>query len=129
MAAASSLPRSTRSGFMKSSTAAPSLRNSGLETTANGCRASGAMIFLISAAVPTGDVLLLTTILEPFMARATASAVPSTCRMSARPSAPCGVPTAMKTTAAAPTAAARSVEKESRCSSRFRWTSCSRPGS
>ena len=32
-----SAPMTTRSGFMKSSIAAPSLRNSGLETTSNAC--------------------------------------------------------------------------------------------
>ena len=55
---------------MKSSIAAPSLRNSGLEQTANGDAwspaATAARTF---AAVPTGTVDLVTTILGSFMCR------------------------------------------------------------
>ena len=53
----------TRSGLRKSSTAAPSFRNSGFETTANGCFVGAATTSLTLAAVPTGTVDLLTTIL------------------------------------------------------------------
>ena len=54
-------PMTTRSGLRKSSMAEPSLRNSGFETTLKGClvfvRTSSATFF----AVPTGTVLLVTT--------------------------------------------------------------------
>ena len=50
----------TRSGFMKSSIAAPCFRNSGLLTTLNGCVVSRRMTSRTFAAVPTGTVLLLT---------------------------------------------------------------------
>jgi hypothetical protein len=128
-AARSSPPRTTRSGFMKSSTAAPSFKNSGLETTAKGNFAIGATASLIRSIVPTGAVLLLTKIFGPSIATATARAVASTCSMFARPSAPCGVPTAMKTIDARRTASARSVVNDRRCSSIFRCTSSSSPGS
>ena len=51
----SSVPMTTRSGFMKSSIAAPSFRNSGLETTVILCLVSlrGGLTL---AAVPTGTV-------------------------------------------------------------------------
>ena len=55
-----STPMTTRSGFMKSSTAAPCLRNSGLLTTLNGCVVSFAMAAWTRLAVPTGTVLLST---------------------------------------------------------------------
>ena len=64
----SSVPMTTRSGFRKSSTAVPSFRNSGLETTANGCLVMPAIVFLTRAAVPTGTVDLVMTTLKPSMA-------------------------------------------------------------
>jgi hypothetical protein len=54
-------PMTTRSGFMKSSMAAPSFRNSGLETMSKSCVVSGAMTAWSWAQVPTGTVLLVTT--------------------------------------------------------------------
>ena len=54
-------PITIRSGRWKSSIAAPSLRNSGLETTSIWARARPAISACIRAAVPTGTVLLLTT--------------------------------------------------------------------
>ncbi len=60
MAFGSSLPITTRSGFMKSSTAAPCFRNSGLLTTLNGWRVSSETTWRTFAAVPTGTVLLST---------------------------------------------------------------------
>ena len=51
---------STRSGFMKSETAKPSRKNSGLDTTANSVRAFLAMAACTFSAVPTGTVLLST---------------------------------------------------------------------
>src|SRR4051812_42731319 len=64
IARSSSAPTTTRSGRMKSSTAAPSLRNSGLETTEKSTRAprrfnSSSMARRILSAVPTGTVDLV----------------------------------------------------------------------
>ena len=56
-----SVPTTTRSGFMKSSIAAPCFMNSGLLTTLNGCVVSLAIASRTLAAVPTGTVLLSTT--------------------------------------------------------------------
>ena len=61
-----SVPTTTRSGFMKSAMAAPSFRNSGLETTSNSTftprpssvRSSSACTL---SAVPTGTVDLVIT--------------------------------------------------------------------
>ena len=55
------VPITTRSGFMKSSTATPSRKNSGLETTSKETFAFLARAWLTLAAVPTGTVLLSTT--------------------------------------------------------------------
>ena len=49
-----------RSGFMKSSRAAPSFRNSGLETTPNSYSVSCLTMSVTRAAVPTGTVDLST---------------------------------------------------------------------
>ncbi len=92
-----SVPTTTRSGFMKSSIAAPCLRNSGLLTTLNGWVVSAAIVAWTLRAVPTGTVLLSTTTVYLFIARPTSRATASTCCRSADPSSPCGVPTAMKT--------------------------------
>ena len=59
----------TRSGFMKSSIAAPSFRNSGLEQTANACCVSDRTAARTFSAVPTGTVDLVTTTLWPFRLR------------------------------------------------------------
>ncbi len=56
----SSVPITTRSGLRKSSTAVPSFRNSGFETTANGWLVSEETTARTLAAVPTGTVDLLT---------------------------------------------------------------------
>jgi hypothetical protein len=74
-ARSSSRPTTTRSGRLKSSMAAPSRRNSGLETTAN-C-ASGRLartIFSISSPVPTGTVDLVTITVKPWIRPAISSA-------------------------------------------------------
>ena len=57
----------TREGFMKSLTADPSLRNSGLEHTWNGVVVRLAMVSRTIFAVPTGTVLLVITIFVSFM--------------------------------------------------------------
>src|SRR5437660_207794 len=56
-------PTTTRSGLLKSSIAAPSLRNSGLLATSNGTSVTSAIRRASSALVPTGTVLLMTMIL------------------------------------------------------------------
>src|SRR5881396_3058450 len=53
-----STPTTTRSGFMKSSTAAPSFRNSGFEHTWNGTVVCFAISARTRSAVPTGTVLI-----------------------------------------------------------------------
>ena len=60
MARSVSQPMTTRSGFMKSSMAAPSLRNSGLLTTSNSWVVSLRISSRTLSAVPTGTVLLST---------------------------------------------------------------------
>ena len=112
----SSVPITTRSGFMKSSIAAPCLRNSGLLTTLNGCVVSFAIVACTFFAVPTGTVLLSTMTVYLSIARPMSRATPSTCCKSAEPSSPCGVPTAMKTISEARTDDGRSVVKISRSS-------------
>ena len=54
------VPTTTRSGFKKSSTAKPSRRNSGLETTSYCSFAFVATAAFTSSQVPTGTVLLST---------------------------------------------------------------------
>ncbi len=61
-----SIPTTIRSGLRKSSTAAPSFKNSGLEATSKGILAflffsSSDIAFFTLHAVPTGTVLLVTT--------------------------------------------------------------------
>jgi len=104
-----STPRITRSGFMKSSTAAPSFRNSGFEQTWNGvlvCLATSARTF---SAVPTGTVLLVITVFELFICWPIVRATASTCCKSAEPSSSGGVPTAMITMSERSIAAPTSV--------------------
>src|SRR5690625_6896466 len=84
----------TRSGFMKSSTAAPSLRNSGLDTTSNSSSVLSEIFWVTLSAVPTGTVLLLTITLYPgyLLKRSPRfSATSRTKLRSAWPSAPGGV--------------------------------------
>ena len=54
-------PTTTRSGRMKSSIAAPSFRNSGFDTTSNGCEVAPRTTSSTFSALPTGTVLLFTT--------------------------------------------------------------------
>ena len=61
----SSAPMTTRSGFMKSLTASPSLRNSGFDATANSCFACFLTIASILSPVPTGTVDLVTSTAQP----------------------------------------------------------------
>ena len=124
-----------RSGRMKSATAAPSFRNSGLDTTVSDAsaaappraRSSAPMAERTASAVPTGTVDLSTTTLKPVMCRPMLRAAASTWRRSAEPSSPAGVPTAMNWISPWRTLAATSVEKFSRPALRLRRTSSSRP--
>jgi hypothetical protein len=68
-AASSSTPITTRSGCLKSSIAAPSRRNSGLQATANESGgAHSARMRPISSQAPIGEVDLLTTTRKPSIA-------------------------------------------------------------
>jgi hypothetical protein len=122
-------PTTTRSGFWKSSSAAPSLRNSGLETTSTSTLAFRVTSSCTRSLVPTGTVLFSTSSVWWRAARATSSQASITWRSSASPWSPSGVPTATNTTRARPTAAARSVVNRSLPSLRLRPRSSSRPGS
>ncbi len=118
----------TRSGRRKSSTAAPSLRNSGLFTTTTRCGAD-ATIARTRAAVPTGTVLLSTTIAGAVTAFTTSRTAASTYCRSGAPVGPSGVPTAMKTAAAPRTASACAVVNERRFSRIARCMRSPSPGS
>ncbi len=82
---------------MKSSTAAPSFRNSGFEATSK----SILVIFLISSrtisVVPTGTVLFVTITLYESRLFPMDLATSTTALVSAEPSSLGGVPTAIKT--------------------------------
>jgi len=85
---------------MQSFTAAPSFKNSGLETTLNSSstlRAASTEVTLADTlfAVPTGTVDLLIIIFEYVMKVVIVSATFSTYLRSAEPSSSGGVPTAM----------------------------------
>jgi hypothetical protein len=129
-------PTTTRSGFMKSSMAAPSFRNSGLLATSTCGHPFSARMSATRALVPTGTVDLVMTTREPgrptgslFSARAIALATAHTALRSASPASDCGVPTAMKMRRAAFSAVGRSVVNVSRPSLRFLPTSSASPGS
>jgi hypothetical protein len=77
-ARSSSTPITTRSGFMKSSIAAPSLRNSGLLTTANSPSVTAAIASRTLRFVWTGTVLLFTTTLKSLRFSPIDLATPST---------------------------------------------------
>jgi len=64
----------TRSGFKKSSSAAPSFKNSGLLTTSNSTLVCAAITSRTLSAVPTGTVLLSTTTVYFLRARPTSLA-------------------------------------------------------
>ena len=108
-ASSESTPTTTRSGFMKSSTAAPSFRNSGLEQIWKGVRVCREISARTFSAVPTGTVLLVTTSFRSFMCSPIVRATSRTCCRSAEPSSSGGVPTAMKITSDRSTAWATSV--------------------
>ena len=128
-ASGESTPTTTRSGFMKSSTAAPSFRNSGFEQTWNGLFVYLAISARTFSAVPTGTVLFVITILGARIRWPIVRATSSTCCRSAEPSSSGGVPTAIKMTSERSTAPPTSVVKRSRPPRWLRSTSGCNPGS
>ena len=129
-----SMPTTTRSGDMKSLIAAPSLRNSGFEATSNSISSprfssSSRIACLTFAAVPTGTVDLVTSMVYFFMFRPKVRATSSTYLRSAEPSSSGGVPTAENTTSTSSRQEVRSVVKCRRPASTLRFTSSSSPGS
>ena len=106
-----SAPMTTRSGLIKSSSATPSFKNSGFETTSNGCFVSCNTTAFTFSAVPTGTVDLSTMILYPFIALPISFATERTIERSASPSAPVGVPTAMNMMSDFSTPSCREVVK------------------
>ena len=128
-----SVPITTRSGFMKSSTATPSLKNSGLLTTANDDKVAPASsnAAVTFSAVPTGTVLLSIIILKSScLIRVPKSlAAPNTYDRSALPFSPGGVGNAKKIMAASLTASARLPVNFNRPSFWLRRKSFSNPGS
>ncbi len=86
-----------RAGFMKSTMAEPSRRNSGHETTLNDTGRVWLEVTMseTQSPVPTGTVDLLTMMIDCFMCLAICSAAERTYLRSASPSTPSGVPTAM----------------------------------
>jgi len=93
----SSAPTTTRSGFMKSSIAAPCFRNSGLLTTLKGWVVSRRSTSRTFSEVPTGTVLLVTSTERAAMWGATVAAAVVTWSRSASPFSSGGVPTVRKT--------------------------------
>ena len=119
---------------MKSSTAAPSFRNSGFDTTVNACSSprlpsSSSTAARTLSAVPTGTVDLSTMTLKPVMYLPMLRAAAVTYLRSAEPSSSGGVPTAMNCTSPCATAFSRSVVNAMRPAARLRATISSRPGS
>ena len=128
------VPTMTRSGFMKSETASPSLRNSGFDTTSKAMSSpraarAAATSSRTRSAVPTGTVDLSTTMSGPRMCSPIWRATPSTKERSQEPSGREGVPTVMKANSASSNPSARLVVNRRRPSCRLRLTRSSRPGS
>ena len=120
-----------RSGFIKSSTAKPSLRNSGLLMTSNSQFALQYRLIVSATFSPvlTGTVLLSTTILYEVMALAISRATRSMKLRSTDPSSSGGVGTAMKMTSDFSTPSDVLAVKDNRPSATFFLTISSRPGS
>ena len=116
----SSAPMTTRSGFMKSSIAAPCFRNSGLLTTLKGMSrfAPDHLAHLLRRA--NRHRALVDDDLVAIHRTADVTGDFEHVLRSAEPSSPCGVPTAMNTTAESRTAFASVVVNTSRPSARFR---------
>lgn len=98
-----SAPTTILSGYIKSFMAEPSLRNSGLEATSKSIFTplfsnSSDTVVLIFCAVPTGTVLLVTSIICLCIFCPTSLATSKTYLRSALPSSSGGVPTAQNIT-------------------------------
>ena len=98
-------PTTTLSGVIKSFIAAPSFKNSGLDTTSNNrfdflIFNSDSTTFLTLSAVPTGTVDLFTKMISFCIFSPISFATDRTYFKSAEPSSPIGVPTAIKTISA-----------------------------
>ena len=134
VAASSSEPTTTRSGFKKSFMASPSFKNSGLETTWNSIstflffNSSDIVCFTLSA-VPTGTVDLSTTIRGVDICSPISLATCRTYLRSAEPSSPIGVPTAIKATSQFSRLSFKLVLKSKVLLSIFLFTIGSKPGS
>ena len=123
------VPITTLSGFIKSSTATPSLKNSGLETTSKSTFAFAATLSLTFSAVPTGTVLL--SIITVYFSNSgpKSSATFKTYLRSADPSSPGGVGNAKNITSASLTPSANDVVNSNLPCLIFLSNRTSRPGS
>ena len=129
-----STPTTTRSGLIKSFTAAPSFKNSGLEAISNSIftfrlACSSLIARFTFWAVPTGTVLLVTTKIYLFMYLPTVRATSNTYFKSALPSSSGGVPTAENKTSTSSRHSFNSVVKCKRPACILRATNSSKPGS
>ncbi len=131
-----STPQTTRSGLLKSLSAAPSLRNSGLLAMLKGRSPTFALMRSRTAReVPTGTVDLTTTVLgraegpSSRIASPMSSAAPKTYFRSACPSSSEGVPTQMKMISASRYASLGSVVYLRRPAPALISISSVRPGS
>ena len=122
-------PTTTRSGLVKSSIAHPSFKNSGFDATCTSRPVSSLRRRAVSAFVPTGTVLLMTTIASFPKCGAIDSSAVQRIRKSAEPSSRWGVPTARKTQTASGTASAVLLVNFKRPACEFRTTSSTNPGS
>ena len=103
-------PTTTRSGLLKSSIAAPSLRNSGLLATSNGTEVDlGHPPGQLGVGADRDGALDDDDLGGSQVASAISRPTAQTPERSAPPSLPCGVPTAMKTSSASAIPSARSV--------------------
>ena len=114
---------------MKSSMAIPSLRNSGLLATSTSRPVSSFSRAATSALVPTGTVLLQTTMASGPRCGASRSTTDQRAVRSTDPLSAGGVPTARNTSRAFSAAAARSTVNCSRPPATLRATNSASPGS
>ena len=123
-----------RSGFMKSPTAAPSLRNSGFDNTAKRtsaprCASVAEITPRRRSAAPTGTVDFVTTTVGLVMLLPIMRPASSTWLKSAEPSSSEGVPTATKMMSPWLTPSAGSIVNRSRPESWLLPTMAASPGS
>lgn len=128
------VPTMTLSGFMKSETASPSLRNSGFDTTSKAMSSpraarAAATSSRTRSAVPTGTVDLSTTMSGPRMCSPIWRGHAFHKGKIAGAIGTRGRPTVMKANSASSNPSARLVVNRRRPSCRLRLTRSSRPGS